>query len=68
MLRVYAQCADAHCPPLSRPHNLHYVGNARRTGLIAPRGRRCAGASIAKADKNISGHIYRACAAIGSTP
>jgi hypothetical protein len=33
MLRVYAQCADAHCPPLSRPHNLHYVGNARRTGL-----------------------------------
>jgi len=23
----------AHCPPLSRPHNLHYVGNARRTGL-----------------------------------
>jgi hypothetical protein len=34
MRKVYAQCADAHCPPLSRPHNLHYVGNARRTGLL----------------------------------
>jgi hypothetical protein len=47
MLRVYAQSATASvptigascsapvadCPPLTRPHNLHYVGNARRTGL-----------------------------------
>jgi len=35
MLRVYAQCADAHCPPLTRPHNLHYVGMPAAQGSLA---------------------------------
>jgi hypothetical protein len=40
----------ANCSPLSRPHNLHYVEMPAARGC-APRGRRCAGSSIAKADK-----------------
>jgi hypothetical protein len=35
MLRVYAQCADAHCPPLARPDNLHYVGMPAAQGSLA---------------------------------
>jgi len=50
MLRVYAQSATASvpiigaswlapvadCPPLSRPHNLHYVGMPAAQGSLAP--------------------------------
>jgi hypothetical protein len=35
MRKVYAQCADAHCPPLSRPHNLHYVEMPAAQGNLA---------------------------------
>jgi hypothetical protein len=68
MLRVYAQSATASmlvigssctapvadCPPLSRPHNLHYVEMPAARGF-APRARRCAAYVIAMADKNNSG-------------
>jgi hypothetical protein len=42
MLRVYAQCADAHCPPLTRPHNLHYIEcPPRKAALRACRSAGC---------------------------
>ena len=42
MLRGYAQCADAHCPPLTRPHNLHYIEcPPRKAALRACRSAGC---------------------------
>jgi hypothetical protein len=67
MLRVYAQSATASapiigascaapvadCPPLTRPHNLHYVECPPRKEAL--RGCRCAGSLIAITDGNNSG-------------
>jgi len=49
----------ANCPPLSRPHNLHYVEVPARKAF-ALRGCRCARSLIAMADTNNSGLNSRA--------
>jgi hypothetical protein len=74
MRKVYAQSATASmpvigssctapvadCPPLSRPHNLHYVEMPAARGF-APRACRCAGCLIAMVDPKSGGHTSHAC-------
>ena len=49
--------ASAHCPPLSRPHNLHYVECPPRKEAL--RAGRCAGSLIVIGPTNSSANAPR---------